>query len=123
MKLRFRDSSLRLRLNQREVAALVSGSAIEERIAFPGEHAFAYILEPNAQLEPQASFQQGVVRVSVPPGELRQWAAGDGIGIYFDLPAGKTALKVAIEKDLECIEGPPEERDPHAFPRTAGKNC
>ena len=33
-------------------------------------------------------------------------------------------LKVAIEKDLDCIDAPPSERDPDAFPRTnAERSC
>ncbi len=41
--------------------------------------------------------------------------------MYFELPANGTVLKIAIEKDLECIEGALEERDPEAFPRGSGK--
>jgi hypothetical protein len=42
------------------------------------------------------------------------WARGDEIGFYFVVEPG---LKVAIEKDLECVDGPEEEKDPDAFPR------
>lgn len=58
------------------------------------------------------------------PGELVQdWAEGEQIGLYFDLPADSSVLTVAIEKDLECVDGPPEEKDPDAFPRAAEKVC
>ncbi len=122
MKLRFRNNSLRLRLNRKEVGALATGVAIEENVFFPGDARFSYILEPAARMEPEASFRNGTIRVSAPPAELKDWAGSDAIGIYFDLPARGGHLKIAIEKDLECLDSTIEERDPEAFPRT-GKNC
>jgi hypothetical protein len=123
MKLRFRNNSLRLRLNRKEVDALASGVSIKERVMFPGEAEFSYILEPAARIEPEASFRNGVVRVSAPPAELKDWAASEAIGLYFDLPANGGELKIAIEKDLECADSSTEDRDPDAFPRATGKNC
>lgn len=124
MKLRFRDNTLRLRVNQREVDTLVEGKVLEERIAFPGDGDFSYVLETSVTPGGQASFHQGVIRVAAPSGEVKNWAADSAsLGIYFDLPANGSVLKVAIEKDLECVDGPEEERDPDAFPRAALKSC
>lgn len=122
MKLRFRENSLRLRLNRREVARLASGGALEERVVFPGGAALSYILGPAPDSSPEASFRDGVIRVAAPKAKIAPWAADDSIGVYFDVPAGGAPLKVAIEKDLECLDLPPEERDPDAFPREA-KSC
>jgi hypothetical protein len=122
MKLRFRNNSLRLRLNRREVDALANGVAIKENVFFPGDARLSYILEPAARMEPEASFRNGTIRVSAPPAELMDWAGSDALGIYFDLPATEGHLKIAIEKDLECVDSSIQERDPDAFPRT-GKNC
>jgi hypothetical protein len=107
MKLRFRQNNLRLRVNQREVDELASGTALEEDVSFPGNARMRYILEPYGQHTAAASFE---------------WANSEAIGMYFDLPANGSVLRVAIEKDLECVDGPPEERDPDAFPRS-GKTC
>ncbi|MBV9156959.1 MAG: hypothetical protein JO097_11910 [Acidobacteriaceae bacterium] len=123
MKLRFRDNSLRLRLNRREVEELVSGASLEEAIHFPGNTRMSYLLECSPKNAAEAWFQQGVIRVSAPKTQLKEWASGDSIGLYFDLPANGAVLKIAIEKDLECIEGPSEERDPDAFPRVPSKKC
>lgn len=123
MKLRFRKNSLRLRVNQREVESLAAGEALEEQVYFPGDACISYVLETVLTGPPRASFRQGVIRVSAPRKEIQNWAQGDAIGLYFDLPANGAALKVAVEKDLECVDGPPEERDPDAFPRGTGKNC
>jgi hypothetical protein len=54
---------------------------------------------------------------------ISNWAHSDSVGIYFEIPANGARLQVAIEKDLECVDGPPEERDPDAFPRSVGKVC
>jgi hypothetical protein len=124
MKLRFRNNSIRLRLNQTEVRALASGSPLQETVLFPGLTRLTYVLEPSARFEPQASFLGGEIRIAAPPGELRTWAEGESIGMYFDLPSGPdTTLRVAIEKDLECVDAPVEEHDPNAFPRQMRKNC
>jgi hypothetical protein len=112
MKLRFRKNSLRLRLNQREVAALSAGEAIEERVDFPGS-ALLYRLVPNGSPEGAARFSEGTITISLPEMTARSWEQSGDIGIYYR--AG--SLDVAIEKDLECTEARGEERDPFAYPR------
>ena len=121
MKLRFRENSLRLRVNRREVDALTSGIALAEQLHFP-ENSISYVLELSKEPSPQASFREGTIRVSAPRDLVHQWAENESIGMYFELPANGATLKIAIEKDLECIDGPPEERDPEAFPRSS-RNC
>jgi hypothetical protein len=123
MKLRFRENSLRLRLNRAEVENLAAGGSLEELVEFPGNVRLSYVLESSAESTPAVSFQDGVIRVSAPDWEVKDWAKTDAIGLYFHVPAGAKALKVAIEKDLECVDGSPEEHDPDAFPRPAGKIC
>ena len=109
MKLRFRNNSLRLRLNQREVEQLAAGSELEERVTFGGGATLTYILAVDTN--PAATFDGRAIRVTAP---LSEWARGSEIGLYFEVEPG---LKVAIERDLECVDGPEDERDPHAFPR------
>lgn len=120
MKLRFRQNTLRLRVNRREVEGLTSGAALTECVHFPGNTELAYVLESAASNSPVAEFSGGTIRVAVPATEINTWASTDAIGMYFELPANGRPLKIAIEKDLECVDGPPEEHDPHAYPR---KNC
>jgi hypothetical protein len=123
MKLRFRKNSLRLRVNRKEVELLASGAALEERISFPGDTILKYVLEASATRTPEAVYQDGWIRVSTPLQQVTDWASGTDIGIYFELPANGSPLKVAIEKDLECVDGPAEETDPDAFPRANGNTC
>ena len=121
MKLRFRNNSLRLRVNQREVDGLASGALLTEQVVFPGDSQFSYTLQSSS--DAGASFEQGVIRVFAPEEQVSEWARGELIGMYFEFPADGTSLKVAIEKDLECVDGPPDEQDPEAFPRGDLKNC
>jgi uncharacterized protein DUF7009 len=108
MKLRFRSNSLRLRVNQKEVEDLAAGVELVEEVNFAGAK-LAYTLV--AAKNNSAQFDGERIRVRA---ALADWARGDEIGFYFEVEPG---LKVAIEKDLECVDGPADEKDPHAFPR------
>jgi hypothetical protein len=112
MKLRFRKNSLRLRVNQREVEMLAKGHELSERITFPGGATLDYTLASSAAPS-AAAFNGKVIRVTAP---LAEWSAGEEVGFYFSVDPG---LKIAIEKDLECLDGPPDEKDPDAYPRSA----
>ena len=123
MKLRFRENSLRLRVNRREVESLASGAILREEIHFPGNSRMAYFLESSRKPSPEAWFREGVIRVCAPWTQVKEWANSDLIGMYFELPTNGALLKIAIEKDLECIDAPAEERDPDAFSRVQAGNC
>lgn len=117
MKLRFRGNSLRLRVNQKEVEALALGDVLKEAVEFPGHTALSYVLKANGASEPQAAFAQGSIQIAAPRTMISDWASGDEIGLYFTLATDTEPLKIAIEKDLVCIDGPADENDPNAFPR------
>jgi hypothetical protein len=123
MKLRLRENTLRLRVNRREVDRLAAGEAIEEYMAFPNSAQLSYILETGGREEPLVSFKDGVIRVTAPLVEVQNWAQAESVGLYFQVPAGELFLKVSIEKDLQCVDGPSEELDPDAFPRQTRTNC
>ena len=116
MKLRFRKNSLRLRVNQKEAALLAAGEELSEQVTFSGA-SLSYSLAATDGRAGSAEFDGKVIRVTAP---LSEWARGEEIGFYFEVEPG---LNVAIEKDLECVDGPPEEQDPHAFPRRTAKAC
>jgi hypothetical protein len=132
MKLRFRKNSLRLRLNQKEVADLAAGRAIEEQVVFPGNTVFRYRIEASlVATETSAEFSGGCISITIPGQSAIHWLGVEDIGLYYSLPSngdalspawnrdrnGVAALDIAIEKDLECIDAPPAERDPDAYPR------
>jgi len=117
MKLRFKANSLRLRVNQREVQKLASGQSLREQVAFPGGSTLAYVLDVGSIAT--ASFMHGTIRIEAPQSEVAAWAKAEEIGMYFDFDVAGSELRVAVEKDLVCVDGPPEEVDLDAFPRTA----
>ena len=86
-----------------------------ETIAFAGGATLDYILIPSALAKRAAEFDGKAIRVTAP---LNDWARGGDIGFYFEVEPG---LKVAVEKDLECVDGSEDDKDPHAFPRS--KTC
>ena len=111
--MRFRKNSLRLRVNQQEVAMLAAGEELAEQIAFAGGATLSYMLASSPDASSSAEFDGKVIRITAP---LGQWVHASDIGYYFEVRPG---LKVAIEKDLECVDGPEEEKDPLAYPRLA----
>jgi hypothetical protein len=117
MKLRIRANTLRLRLNQKEVERLAAGDVLQERIDFPGGTSLSYLLKVASAAGAEALFEGGRIHINLPRTPIVSWAHDEELGIYFSLPTGAEPLNIAIEKDLVCIDGPPEERDPLAFPR------
>ena len=96
---------------------------LEEQVVFPGHARLSYILEA-AETATAARFDSGVITVSAPLRDVQSWAASDEVGLYFDLQAEQKVLRIAVEKDLECVDGAPAERDPDAFPRPdAARSC
>src|SRR5579863_8291739 len=118
MKMRFRSNSLRLRVNRREVENLSNGSVLREQVRFPGNTELAYLLAKAAVPSPQVNFVRGVISVAIPSDHVESWASSDEIGMYFELPANGSFLKLAVEKDLECTDAPADERDPDAYHRS-----
>lgn len=115
MKLRIQGNSLRLRLNQSEVAQFSKTGFVEDSVQFAPGISFAYALESLSSLSsPQALYENGWLRVQIPAAEATDWARSDRVGISGDqLVDSSKRLTILIEKDFQCVHG---ERDPHAYP-------
>jgi len=117
MKLRIHGNSLRLRLNQSEVAQFSKTGFVEDSIEFAPGASFAYSFESLSSLNvAQAFYANGWMRIQVPGAEATEWATSDRVGISGrqTLASGKL-LSILIEKDFQCLHGD-DERDPDAFP-------
>ncbi len=125
MKLRFHKNSLRFRLNRLEVSQLASGEKLVEEIWFPhSEQPFRYSLgvreaEATAQLEQSPAG----IHVSLNLADVMAWAASDELDLHRSLTDAREPLILMVEKDLVCVDGPAEERDPLAFPRAEQTVC
>jgi len=62
--------------------------------------------------------ENGELMLTIPAVDARAWATRDEeIGLYYDQKlAGGGSLRIMIEKDFQCIDGPPEEIDPAGYP-------
>jgi hypothetical protein len=117
MKLLISGNSLRLRLNQSEVAQFSKTGFVEDSIQFAPGASFAYSLESMSSVRaPQALYANGFLRVQVPRAESTNWACSDRVGISGDQPLESgQRLSILIEKDFQCLHGD-EARDPDAHP-------
>ena len=122
MKLRIHGNSLRLRLNQAEVAQFSKTGHIDETIEFGAGASLSYILESHSKLEtPQVLFKNGELRIQIPAAEAKEWVTTDRVGVSADQPlSGGKHLSIAIEKDFKCIHS--DNPDPNAYenPMKAG---
>ena len=113
MKLRIQANSLRLRLNQAEVALVRDGGHAESSIEFAPGYSLSYRLEGLRGAESlSAHFDGRSIRVTVPIQQLKEWAENDRVGIGSLSPNG---VEVLIEKDFQCLHRSVEE-EPDAFP-------
>ncbi len=126
MKLRCKPNSVRLRLNQNEVAQFVQAGELAERIEFPGSDPAVLLYRLQSGRKPGSSavrFENGELTITVPEEQVRAWAnRQDEVGLYYNHEvAGGKSLRVMIEKDYQCLDGPADEIDPVGYPNPLAK--
>jgi hypothetical protein len=124
MKLRLTADSVRLRLNQTDVARLVQSGELSEKVEFPGRVTFVYGLRVSGESEQgTARFADGELIVSLPAASAAAWMnSNKEVGLYYDQKSeGGAVLRLIIEKDYQCIDGPAEEIDPAGYPNPLAK--
>ena len=107
MKLRLRENSLRLRLQQKEVSMLIHEGYVTEIVQFgPLDlDRLVYTVECSSEVATlEASIDKNIVRILVPQLMANQWADSAAVSLSHEqrLPKEKT-LKILIEKDFKCI--------------------
>lgn len=121
MKLRIRGDSLRLRLTRSEVGALMTGSAVVERMRLGPGTVFEYRLATDpAAREPRAELEQGALVVRLPVKTASDWANSETVGIEArQVNGADEGLLILVEKDFPCLTPRPHEDDSDAFARPA----
>ena len=119
MKLRLRQNSLRLRLQQSEVRALVERGAVIDETCF-GAATLRCSIERDATLTTlRADLEPNLVRIRVPEAQALRWAGSDQVGMLAEQPTPAGPLVLLIEKDFQCLQPRDpalREDDTDAFP-------
>ena len=110
MKLRIRGDTIRLRLKRGEVDRIAAGISIAEETHFPNS-VLTTVLEVSNDRNISASFDNGILAVSLPKSKALDWAVTDEVSLSAEQGRpGTGLLSVLIEKDFNCLE-PGHHRD------------
>jgi|HubBroStandDraft_2_1064218.scaffolds.fasta_scaffold833127_1 hypothetical protein len=120
MKLRIHGNSIRFRITQSEMAALVDGARLEDSVQFgPAEsEILSYAVEISPQCsEVRALYSKGVIQVTLPENLAQPWASTNQVGIeHVQSIAKGVALKIVLEKDFQCFHSRSGENESDNFP-------
>jgi hypothetical protein len=116
MKLRLAGNSLRLRLNQGEVAQFSKTGYVEETVHFGPGASLAYVLESSTRIDaPRAHYRNGELRIQIPASAGQEWVTTGRVGVSGQQSLdGGEQLSILIEKDFQCLHD--GEQDPDAYP-------
>ncbi len=118
MKLRIKGDSIRLRLLRPEVAELITSGVVAESTRFPAGTCLRCELRTDAQASAlDASFESGVLTVSVPQAQARDWSRSNEVSIRAAVAIPGGTLQILVEKDFPCLVERPLEDDSGAFDR------
>lgn len=126
MKIRMKGDSVRLRLQQREVAQLRNEGRVAESLRFgPGiSDIFVYALELVAGDTVQLQVRGTSFTVLIPTGWAAELADTDNTGFDVMLnTAPGVNLRVIVEKDYRCLQDRVGEDDSDAFINPDAGNC
>ncbi len=116
MKLRILGNSIRLRLSQGDLAALLDGGAIEESVVFPAGPALTYRLESSAGESAEADYANDRIVIRFPVTAIEKWSRPDEVTMQAELPFGHDRLELLVEKDFRCLSPREGEDDSDLFP-------
>jgi len=127
MKLRIKGPTLRLRLTQPEIRALLEEGAVEERVPFAPGVSLVYRLRRDAGSgEISASFRNGVVEILVPERSAREWCTSELVTLVHEQTLPDGSLRITLEKDFACLAPREGEDETDNFPHpdaNSGKVC
>ena len=127
MKLRIKGPTLRLRLTQGEVRALLEEGVVEERVPFAAGVSLVYRLRRDGRSgEISASFRNGVVEIIVPEANAHEWCTSEQVTLAHEQAVPDGALRITLEKDFACLAPREGEDDSDNFPNPeagSGKTC
>lgn len=105
MKLRIEDNSLRLRLSEAEVQHFAATGRVAAQVSLGASAAetLTYALERAETEEFRVTYGAGALTIKVPAALALPWTSTDQNGLAATLlVAQDQALRILIEKDLDC---------------------
>lgn len=118
MKARFKGNTIRLRLNQLEVGAILEGRTVLEQTEFPGAMVLEFSLKAQEKLPSPIMVrlvEQSVILL-IDQALARDWENPDCISFLHEVPLNSgRQLTILIEKDYACLDRASED-EPNAFP-------
>jgi hypothetical protein len=127
MKLRIKGPTLRLRLTQGEIRALLEQGVVEERVPFAPDASLVYRLRRDARSGAiNASFRNGVVEVLIPEGSAREWCTSELVTLAHEQALPDGVLRITLEKDFACLAPREGEDEADNFPHPgtgSAKTC
>jgi Family of unknown function (DUF7009) len=117
VKLRIKGPTLRLRLTQGEVHALLEEGVVEERVPFAPGVSLIYRLRSDAGASGiSASFRNGVLEISVPASNAREWCTTELVTLTHEQALPDGSLRITLEKDFACLAPREGEDESDNFP-------
>jgi hypothetical protein len=127
MKLRIKGPTLRLRLTQGEIHALLADGVVEERVPFaPGVNLIYRLRRDAATGEITATFRNAVVEITVPERDAREWCTTQLVTLTREQALPDGTLHITLEKDFACLAPREGEDESDNFPHPeagSGKSC
>jgi hypothetical protein len=122
MKLRIRSNSVRVRLDQKDLAELIEHRRVLDALHVgPGSnHTFMYavVIGSAPPGRPELRYAAGLLVLTIDRGDAEEWAAGDRVGFDHEQSIDCGTVRVVLEKDFACLDRPTEDmaEDAWAFP-------
>ena len=120
MKLRVLGNSIRLRLSQSDLAALLGSGAVEERVVFPAGPVLTYRLESSDADSAEAGYSDDRVVIRFPVVDIERWALPEEVTMRAELSFSDGRLELLVEKDFRCLSPREGEDDSDLFPNPGG---
>lgn len=116
MKIRFKGNSVRLRLNQSEVRAILDGKKVVEKTDFPGATLrFELHAEAGMAEKIHAELADHCLQITINAAMASAWTDPACVGFSHPVPLKNgDVLRVLIEKDFACLDR--QDQEPDAFP-------
>lgn len=101
MKVRWRESSLRLRITPGELAELLAGELVREAALFPGGWSATLCAGAESALQ---AHERGALVLTLSPASLAELAQLETEGVYFRAES----FSFFVEKDFPCVHPRPD---------------